>query len=160
MEQIFISPQCTIGITLLFQGILKVDHRCEDCIIWCSRIGKYRGKNCGGRMEVAIHKFTSCCYKSCSFSCIALLEKWLTIHRKWSELIVLVIVAIHWWCLPLQQQIFLQIPLLQQLTALQISLDQPRQLIHTIFCGWSTASPKEECMKISRINSSKKQGIK
>ena len=42
-------------------------------------------------MEVAIHKFTSCCYKSCSFSCVALLEKWLTIQRKRSELIALVI---------------------------------------------------------------------
>ena len=42
-------------------------------------------------MEVAIHKCTSCCYRSRSFSCIALLEKWLTIHRQWSELIALVI---------------------------------------------------------------------
>jgi len=31
-----------------------------------------------------------------------------------------------------------------------ISLDQSTQLIHTIFCGWSTASPKEKCMKMDR----------
>ena len=32
---------------------------------------------------------------------------------------------------------------------MQLSLSPPRQLTWTIFCGWSTASPKEQCMKMT-----------
>ena len=46
-------------------------------------------------------------------------------------------------------KILLQIPLLQQLTALQISLTPLRQLIQIIFCGWSTASAIKRCIKMA-----------
>jgi len=46
---------------------------------------------------------------------------------------------------------------LQQLIVLQMSLNQPSQLIYTIFCGWSTASPKEQCMKMNMFQDLQQQ---
>ena len=52
-------------------------HCNEDCIICCSWIGKDGCKNCGGRIQVAIHGCTSHSCKPVTqlISCVALLQK-------------------------------------------------------------------------------------